>query len=158
MMAASAVPIIHTLFESMSGTWQYVVACPTTSQAVVIDPVLNFNAATNELSTKSINEILALVKEKGYRMTHLLETHVHADHLTASHCLQQQLGDTVDKRPKACISKRIKDAQAQFDGIPAAGLVKVFDHLFEDGENFSIGGPKAEVLHLPRIQLIMFAI
>src|SRR5277367_6624223 len=103
MMAASAVPIIHTLFETTSGTWQYVVACPTTSQAVVIDPVLNFNAATNELSTKLTDEILALAKEKGYCMTYLPETHVHANHLTASHCLQRQLGDTVDKRPKTCI-------------------------------------------------------
>jgi glyoxylase-like metal-dependent hydrolase (beta-lactamase superfamily II) len=161
MMAASAVPIIHTLFETTSGTWQYVVACPTTSQAVVIDPVLNFNAATNELSTRLIDEILALVKEKGYRMTHLLETHVDANHLTASHCLQRQLGDTVDKRPKTCIGKRIKDAQAQFGGkygIPAAELIKAFDHLFEDGENFSIGGLKAEVLHLLGIQLTMLAI
>src|SRR3954469_5462448 len=116
MMAASAVPIIHTLFEPTSGTWQYVVACPTTSQAVVIDPVLNFNAATNELSTNSADEIVALVKEKGYRVTHLLETHVHADHLTASHYLQQQLGDTADKQPKTCIGKRIKGAQAQFGG------------------------------------------
>ena len=124
------------------------------SQAVVIDPVLNFNAATNELSTKSINEILALVKEKGYRMTHLLETHVHADHLTASHCLQQQLGDTADKRPKICIGKRFKDAQAQFGGkygIPATEFVKALDHLFEDSENSSIGGLKAEVLYLPGI-------
>jgi hypothetical protein len=62
--AASAVPIIHTLFESTSGAWQYVVACPTTSQAVVIDPILNFNAATNELNTKPTDEILALVKEE----------------------------------------------------------------------------------------------
>jgi glyoxylase-like metal-dependent hydrolase (beta-lactamase superfamily II) len=123
--------------------------------------VLNSNAATNELSTKLTDEILALVKEKGYRMTHLLETHVDANHLTASHCLQRQLGDTVDKRPKTCIGKRIKDAQAQFGGkygIPAAELIKAFDHLFEDGENFSIGGLKAEVLHLLGIQLTMLAI
>jgi hypothetical protein len=52
MMAASAVPIIHTLFELTSGTWQYVVAYSTASQAGVIDPVLDFNTATNELSTK----------------------------------------------------------------------------------------------------------
>ena len=62
------------------------------SQAVVIDPVLDFNAATNELSTKSADKILALVKEKEYRLTYLFETHVHADHLTASHYLKQQIG------------------------------------------------------------------
>lgn len=65
MMAASAVPIIHTLFELTSGTWQYVVAYSTASQAGVIDPVLDFNTATNELSTKLVDEILALVQGKG---------------------------------------------------------------------------------------------
>ena len=94
-------------------------------------------------------------------MAHLLETHVHADHLTAPHCLQQQLGDTANERPETCIGKRIKDAQAQVGGkygIPAAELVKAFDHLFEAGGNFSIGRLKAEVLHLPGIQLTMLAI
>jgi glyoxylase-like metal-dependent hydrolase (beta-lactamase superfamily II) len=152
MMAASSVPIIHTLFEPTSGTWQYVVACPTTSQAAVIDPVLNFNAATNELSTKSADEILALVKEKGYLVTHLLETHVHADHLTASNYLQKQLENSTGKRPQTCIGKRIKDAQARFGGrygIPAAELDTAFDHLCEDGETFSLGDMQGEVLYLP---------
>jgi glyoxylase-like metal-dependent hydrolase (beta-lactamase superfamily II) len=151
-MAASAVPVIHSLFEPTSGTWQYVVACPATSQAAIIDPVLNFSAATNELSTKSADEILALIKEKGYLVTHLLETHVHADHLTASNYLQKQLEDSTGKRPATCIGKRIKDAQARFGGrygIPAAELDTAFDHLCDDGEKFSIGHLQGEVLYLP---------
>ena len=151
-MAASSQPVVHTLYEPTSGTWQYIVACPVTSQAAVIDPVLNFNAATNELSTKSADEILGLIKDKAYHVTYLLETHVHADHLTASQYLQQELEATSVDRPKTCMGKRVKDAQARFGkryGVSAAELETAFDHLFEDGEQFSIGTLKVEVLHLP---------
>lgn len=151
-MAVSIAPVVHTLFEPVSGTWQYVVACPVTCQAAIIDPVLNFNAATNDLSTEAADEILALVNEKQYLVTHILETHVHADHLTASHYLQQKIQSTSAEPPKICMGKRVKDAQAQFGklfGVPSTKLDVAFDHLFEDGETFSIGDLTVEVLHLP---------
>jgi glyoxylase-like metal-dependent hydrolase (beta-lactamase superfamily II) len=139
MMAAPVVPSIQTLFEPTNGTWQCVVEYPNTSQAAIIDPVLNFNAATNKLGTKSADEILALVKEKEYNVTYLLETHVHAGHLTAANYLEGQLEESSGQRPKTCIGKRIKDAQARFSGrfgIPAVELEAAFDHLCDDGEKF----------------------
>jgi len=151
-MAATVAPVINTLFEPTSGTWQYVVACPDTSQAAIIDPVLNFNATTNELSTKAADEILALVKDKGYQVTYLLETHVHADHLTASNYLLQELENSASKRPQTGIGRRIKDAQTRFGGqygIPPPELDSAFDHLFEDDESFSIGHVQAKILYLP---------
>src|SRR5690349_1144407 len=76
-------PIVHTVFEPQTSTWQYVVADPSTKTAVIIDPVLDFDPARNSITTKSADALLALVKEKGYTVDRLLETHVHADHLTA---------------------------------------------------------------------------
>jgi glyoxylase-like metal-dependent hydrolase (beta-lactamase superfamily II) len=152
MAASAVVPTIHPLFEPTSGTWQYIVACPTTAQAAIIDPVLNFNAATNELSTKAADEIVAVVREQGYTVVYLLETHVHADHLTAANYLQEQLGQGSAPRPKTCIGKRIKDAQARFSGrfgIPAAELDTAFDQLCDDGGTLLIGDLPCEVLYLP---------
>ena len=99
--------------------------------------------ATNELSTKAADEIPALVKEKDHHLTYLLETHLHADRLTASIDLEQLLENSADKRPPACcIGMRIRDAPTRFDGrygIPAAELVTVFDRRSEDGGTFAIG-------------------
>lgn len=85
-------------------------------------------------------------------MTYLLETHVHAGHLTAANYLQGQLEESSGQRPNTCIGKRIKDAQARFSGrfgIPAVELEAAFDHLCNDGEKFSIGHLRGEVLYLP---------
>ncbi len=96
--------------------------------------------------------ILALIKDKEYVVTYLLETHIHADHLTASQYLQQELEKASGERPKTCMGKRVKDAQARFGkrfGVSVAELDTAFDHLLEDGEQLSIGELKVEVLHLP---------
>jgi len=145
-------PHIHTVFEPKTGTWQYVVADPITNQAVIIDSVLDFDPAAGQLSTKSADELLALISKQGYTVSHILETHAHADHLTASRYLQNQLQKLQSLHPEVCIGRHIKDVQSLFGpryGVPASELDRAFDHTFDDGEKFKIGNVNAEVLHLP---------
>lgn len=148
----SSKPEITTCYEPKSGTWQYIVADPGTKQAVIIDTVLDFDPATNKISTESADQLLGLVASHGYTIDRLLETHVHADHLTASAYLQKKLGEVQPRRPRICIGSRIKDVQSRFAaryGIDSSELSAAFDQTFGDHEDFSIGNLQARVLHLP---------
>lgn len=143
---------VHPIFEPKTGTWQYIVADPATQQAVIIDPVLDYDPATAQLSTKSADAVLALVSQHGYTITHILETHAHADHLTASRYLQTQLQQTQAHGPEVGIGHRIHDVQALLGpryGVPQAELDHAFDRTFRDGDTFRIGGLEAQILHLP---------
>lgn len=148
-------PIIHTCFEPVTGTWQYIVADPITKHAAIIDSVLDFDPATSLLKTTSADHILTLISQNNLTITHIMETHAHADHLTASRYLQQKLLKTSHQpqvRPIICIGKRITQVQSTFAkkyNIPPSELENVFDHLWEDNEVFSIGDLKGEVLYLP---------
>ena len=144
-------PIVHTVFEPQTSTWQYVVADPSTNTAVIIDPVLDFDPARNSIATKSADALLALVKEKGYTVDRLLETHVHADHLTAARYLQDRLAKD-GKRPEIGIGKRIGQVQERFAkryGIPKEECDGAFDKLFDDDEIFHVGQLEAKAVHLP---------
>jgi glyoxylase-like metal-dependent hydrolase (beta-lactamase superfamily II) len=145
-------PTIHNVFESETGTWQYVVADPTTSAAVIIDPVLDYDPATQVITTDSADVLLSLVKEKGYKVERILETHAHADHLTAASYLQKRLAEEQGHRPPIGIGKRIGQVQKLFGqryGIPEQEYERVFDKLFEDDETFKIGNLTAKAIHLP---------
>ncbi|EAW11101.1 MBL fold metallo-hydrolase [Aspergillus clavatus NRRL 1] len=145
-------PTIHDVFESKTGTWQYVVADPTTSTAVIIDPVLDYDPATQTITTASADALLALVKEKGYKVDGIFETHAHADHITAASYLQKRLTEEQGHRPPIGIGKRIGQVQKLFGqryGVPAEEYEGVFDKLFEDDEAFNIGQLAAKAIHLP---------
>ena len=147
----SSEPIVHTCFEPQTATWQYVIADPATKTAVIIDPVLDFDPARNAISTGTADSLLALVKENGYTVNRLIETHAHADHLTAAHYLQHQL-ESSGKKPDICIGKRIGGVQERFAkryGIDKSDYEGSFDHLVEDNEVFHIGNLEAKALHLP---------
>lgn len=129
-----------------------IVADPTTNEAAIIDPVLDFDAATNKITTGSADQLLKLTEQQCYTICHILETHVHADHLTASTYLQSQLIKKGGKRPSIYIGKRIGQVQSRFGGRYHVDLVEMqgaFDHTFEDEEVFSIGKLQAQVVHLP---------
>ncbi|KXX80225.1 Beta-lactamase hydrolase-like protein [Madurella mycetomatis] len=146
-----AQPIIHPCFEPATSTWQYVVADPATKAAVIIDPVLDFDPARNLITTASADALLALVKDNGYAVERLLETHAHADHLTAAKYLQARLSET-GKRPDICIGKRIVEIQERFGrryGIAQDEYKGTFDKLFDDDEVFRIGQLEAKAMHLP---------
>lgn len=145
-------PIIHSIFESRTGTWQYVVADPSTSSAVIIDPVLNFDPTTRIITSESADLLLSLVKHHGYEVNRILETHIHADHLTAASYLQHALAREQTLRPPICIGKRIEKLQNMFGcryGIPVHEYQGAFDHLLDDDELFPIGSLNAQAIHLP---------
>ncbi|GAB1316687.1 Putative metallo-beta-lactamase domain protein [Madurella fahalii] len=144
-------PAVHSCFEPATSTWQYVVADPATGAAVIIDPVLDFDPARNFISTASADALLALVKHNGYTVERLLETHAHADHLTAAKYLQHRLSE-VGKKPDICIGKRITEVQERFGrryGIARDEYKGVFDKLFDDDEVFNVGQFEAKAVHLP---------
>lgn len=145
-------PIVHPVFENQTGTWQYVVACPDTRQAVIIDPVLNLDLAELKITTTSADELLAIVTSNRYTVTHLMETHAHADHLTAAFYLQQQLLTLNQPEAPICTGRRIQLVQQTFAkryGVPKTDLEHAFDCLFDNDEKFTIGNITAQVLHLP---------
>ncbi|KAJ5906109.1 Glyoxylase B2 [Penicillium subrubescens] len=145
-------PTIDNVFESNTGTWQYIVADPATSKAVLIDPVLDYDPCTQTITTTAADSLLALVKEKGYTIDRILETHAHADHLTASSYLQKQLTQTQGFKPPIGIGKRIEQVQKLFGqryGLAKDEYLGVFDKLFDDDESFSVGELTAKAIHLP---------
>lgn len=145
-------PTVHHIFENVTGTWQYIVADPSTSTAVIVDPVLDYDPATQTITTKSADALLSLVAEQGYKVDRILETHVHADHLTAASYLQSRLSNIQGVQPPIGIGKRIEQVQklfAQRYGIAREEWDGVFDRLFDDDEVFSIGEVTAKAVHLP---------
>ncbi|KAM0282269.1 hypothetical protein ACHAQH_003133 [Verticillium albo-atrum] len=151
-MATSLEPVVHDIYEPVTGTWQYVVADPESLSAVLIDTVLDFDPASATVTTGTADGILALVSEKGYTIEKILETHIHADHLTAASYLQAKLGATQKIPPAVCIGKRIRQVQqhvAATYGVPEEDLARAFDRTFDDDETFAVGRLSASAMHLP---------
>ena len=145
-------PTIHSSYEKMTGTWQYVLADPSTMKAVIIDSVLDYDPATQTISTQTADSLLSLIVGHGYTIEKILETHAHADHLTAASYLQSRLTQQQGHSPPICIGKRITQVQDLFGakyGIPIKEYRGVFDKLFDDDERFEIGNLTATVIHLP---------
>ena len=146
-------PTIHPVFEPQTSTWQYLVADPTTHTAVIIDPVLDYNNCTRTVSTHSADALLSLVRANGYTVSHILETHAHADHLTAAFYLQRRLAEQQGGvKPPVGIGKRIGQVQSLFGkryGIDSGEYDGVFDLLLEDDGVFAVGELEGRVVHLP---------
>ena len=122
-------------------------ADPVTSQAAVIDPVLDYDHKSGEVDTRSVETILKAAKELGLTVVWALETHAHADHLSGAPYIKAETG------AKIGIGEHIKDVQRIFRPIFNATDLKTdgsdFDHLFRDGERFNIGELNVETLHTP---------
>lgn len=146
-------PIIHACFEKNTGTWQYIVADAVSSSAVIIDPVLDYDRTTQTITTQSADSILKIIEQQSYNITLILETHVHADHITAASYLQSKLakgGQGV--KPSIGIGKRITQIQNLFGqryGVPEAEYQNAFGKLLDDDEKFQIGELAATAIHLP---------
>lgn len=152
MTATSHEPAIHSCFEEKTGTWQYIVADPSTNKAIIIDAVLDYDANSRTVSTSTADNLLAIIFRQGYQVERILETHAHADHLTAASYLQSRLLQIQGIRPPICIGKRIHQVQQLFAakyGIPTDEYENAFDHLFEDDESFAVGQLTVNVMHLP---------
>ncbi|KAL4978715.1 beta-lactamase-like protein [Aspergillus desertorum] len=150
----SGEPIIHSFFESKTGSWQYIVADASTRTAVIIDAVLDYDPATQEISSASADALLSLIRKEGYSVSMILETHAHADHFTAASYLQARLAQEQggDHRPAIGIGEHIIQVQRVFGekyGISPDEYQDVFDKLFKDNETFAVGSLAATALHLP---------
>ncbi len=140
--------IIKELFDPATFTLTFVVHDPKTRDAVVIDPVLDFDPIASKTSTKSVEAVAAYLRTNELRLHYVLETHAHADHLSGSQYLNKRFGAGV------VIGERIKDVQRVFRGVfalpesfPVDG--SQFDRLVKDGEIVEAGSLRIRVIATP---------
>lgn len=141
-------PLVHAFFDEPTFTVSYVVEDPATKIAAIVDSVLDYDPASGRTSHDSADKIVAFVKEHGLTVEWLLETHVHADHLSAAPYLKAALGG------KIAIGANIKTVQGIFSKVFNAepGFAtdgRQFDHLFSDGDTFAVGTIEGRVMHTP---------
>jgi len=140
-------PTIEAFFDERTNTVSYLVADPASRDAAVVDPVLGFDSASGLVDTAPADRILARAAEQGWRIAWILETHAHADHLTAAPYIKDRTGAPIG------IGEHIRQVQAifgplfAFDDLVPNG--SDFDRLFADGERFRIGTLEVEVMHVP---------
>ena len=140
-------PAVTAFFDEATFTVTYVVADPGSAHAAIIDPVLDYDAASGRTSTASADAVTAFVRDNGLTVDWILETHVHADHLTAAPYLKEQLGGRI------AIGGQVAEVQETFKGVfNIDGLAtdgSQFDHLFKDGDEFEIGGIGGSIIGTP---------
>lgn len=140
-------PRIQAFFDTATFTVTYLVSDPASGQAAVIDPVLDFDPKSGRTATRSADAVLAAAQEQKLSIRWILETHAHADHLSASVHLKEKTGALVG------IGEHITHVQKVFRPIfnatDVSGDGKPFDRLFRDGEHFAIGTLDVEILHTP---------
>lgn len=139
---------IQAFFDPATSTYSYVVSDPATAQCAIIDSVLDYDAAAGRTAHASADRLIAYVREQGLSVQWLLETHVHADHLSAAPYLKAALGGQL------AIGEQIRVVQNTFGKLFNAGSEfavdgRQFDQLFEDGDAFQIGTLAARALHTP---------
>lgn len=141
-------PDVHAFFDEDTFTVSYVVVDPQSRACAVIDSVLDFDQASGRTSRRSADAIIRFIAERGLSAAWVLETHVHADHLSAAPYIRQQTGGRLG------IGSAVTEVQDAFvrvfnvaGDLPCDG--RQFDHLFTDGEQFRIGGLSATALHTP---------
>jgi glyoxylase-like metal-dependent hydrolase (beta-lactamase superfamily II) len=124
-----------------------VVKDPESNHAAIVDSVLDFDPKSGRTSTESADEVIKHVQDNGLTIDWLLETHAHADHLSAAPYLKEKLGG------KIAIGAHIKDVQKVFTGVfnlkDLNSDGRQFDHLFADGDTFPIGALEGHVMHTP---------
>jgi glyoxylase-like metal-dependent hydrolase (beta-lactamase superfamily II) len=140
-------PLINSYFDEPTNTISYLVVDPKTRKAAIIDPVLDYDHKSGKASARSAEAILAQARDLRAEIEWILETHVHADHLSAAAYLKKKTG------AKVAIGELVSKVQAIFRPIFSAVDVSTegaeFDRLLKDGERFQIGELEVEVLHTP---------
>ena len=147
-LAQRNIPVIEAFFDQTTYTVTYVVHDKETKCAAVIDSVFDFDPASGRTSFESADQVVAYVQQHDLKVEWLLETHAHADHLSAAPYLQEKLGG------KIAIGEHIVTVQDVFGKLFNAGTEfqrdgSDFDHLFADGDTFKIGNIDVTVMHVP---------
>lgn len=145
---SDAAPIVRSFHHAESGTWSHVVVDPSTRSAAIVDPVLDFDLSSGLIRTASVQRVLEYVDTASLRVEWILETHAHADHVSACAWLRERTG------AKVGVGAGIVEVQKTFrrlldlgDDFPVDG--SPFDRLFTDGETFAIGALAVRVLATP---------
>ncbi|WP_438955646.1 MBL fold metallo-hydrolase [Cognatiyoonia sp.] len=141
-------PLVKAFFDEATNTVSYMVRDPAGSSCAIIDSVLDYDAAAGRTSTASADEIISCVRQKDLQVAWILESHVHADHLSAAPYLQEELGGQIG------IGANITTVQNTFGKIFNEGTAfqrdgSQFDALFKEGDSVHIGQLRVDVLHTP---------
>ncbi|MEP6899167.1 MAG: MBL fold metallo-hydrolase [Rhodanobacter sp.] len=141
-------PEVKAFFHSPTNTFSYVVWDPATMQAAVIDAVLDYDAAPGHIHHESADAVIAFVQVEGLDVAWVIDTHVHADHLSAAAYIQSKIGG------RLAIGEHIRTVQRSFGKLFNAGPEfssdgGQFDHLFVDGERYMVGSIEATAIYTP---------
>jgi glyoxylase-like metal-dependent hydrolase (beta-lactamase superfamily II) len=141
-------PQVTGFFDEATYTITYVVAEPDGNRCAIVDPVLDYDPKSGRTSTESADKLIEFLRVEKLEVEWILETHAHADHLSGAPYLREKVGG------KTAIGEHIKTVQATFAKVfnLEAGFKtdgSQFDHLFKDGETFSIGALEGRVIHTP---------
>lgn len=144
----NVIPNVTAFFESNSGTICYVVKDPNSQHCAIIDSVLNFDYFSGRVSHEHADTVIADIKARGLILDWIIETHVHADHLSAATYIQDKLGGKIG------IGEKILTVQETFgifynEGSEFKRDGSQFDKLFEDGDTYQIGNIEGFVIHTP---------
>jgi len=141
-------PEVAAFFHASTSTWSYVVRDPDSPAAAIIDPALDFNAASGRVSTESAGKLLEHLREQALNLAWILETHAHADHLTAAAWLKRHTGAQV------AIGARVVEVQRTFKALLSLDSDFVadgsqFDALLADGDTLPLGALQVEAIATP---------
>ncbi|MCO4092392.1 MAG: MBL fold metallo-hydrolase [Sphingorhabdus sp.] len=140
-------PSVQAFFDHATNTVSYIVYDPATKKAAIVDPVLDFTPRNGRIATTSADALLTAAAGQGLDIIYVLETHAHADHLSAAHHLREVTGAPV------VIGAQITEVQTIFGALFEAGDVThdgaVFDRLVQDGDSLPLGNLSINVLHTP---------
>jgi glyoxylase-like metal-dependent hydrolase (beta-lactamase superfamily II) len=139
-------PIVHSFFDQNTNTVTHILVDPETKTAAIVDSVLDYEPNSGTISHDSANKLIAFVKEHKLDVKWILETHAHADHLSAAAYLKEQIGGSI------AIGKEITKVQETFGAlfdVPKAELEEAFDQLLEDKETLELGTLNIQVMHTP---------
>lgn len=141
-------PEVQAFFDHPTNTISYVVTDPETKKCAVIDSLLDFDQPSGRTKTESADRIVAFVKENGLTCEWIIDTHVHADHLTAAPYIKSQLGGKTAIGDHISVVQKVfseifnEDQRFHTDG-------RQFDHLFKDGETYMVGNIEGTAIHTP---------
>ena len=141
-------PNVHAFFDPDTWSLTYIVQDPNSGSCAIVDPVLDYEAASGQTTTESADEVVAKVEAENLTVEWILETHVHADHLSAAPYLQRRLGGKIG------IGAHITEVQNIFGNLFNAEPEfhrngSQFNQLFADGDTFAIGGLTVTAMHTP---------
>lgn len=140
-------PSVQAFFDHATNTVSYIVHDPATKKAAIIDPVLDFSPRSGRIATTSSDALLAAATDQGLDIIYLLETHAHADHLSAAHHLREVTGAPVVIGAQITQVQTIFGALFEADDVTHDGAA--FDRLVEEGDTLPLGNLSINVLHTP---------